>query len=263
MSVKSMPRYIIVGLLLVFLLIPLSQVFAEVFDPLEKLNTSIIQFNGQTLSLTNDIEIRQFKNSPFVKIQGEATTGETVLIFLKDNNPDFQKVIIFDGQFHKGNLVEKYTSFGMGGILKNKEEILKEPVTQTILSGSKVNVLVSQYDRVTKGTSYVFQVKTFDVKKYSGTDWNKFEGKLDGVNISAQIIAPDGQVKEKFSGLTKYGIFEGSISVKDRLWPQGTYTLIVNSEFQGDNTSKSLKFFVVEDGSGGDSCVPVLPATTC
>jgi len=49
-------------------------------------------------------------------------------------------------------------------------------------------------------------------------------------------------------------MFEGSIPVKDdRFWPQGKYTLIINSEFQGDKTSKTLKFFVVEAGSTSTS----------
>ncbi|MEK6527632.1 MAG: PKD domain-containing protein, partial [Nitrospirota bacterium] len=185
---------------------------------------------------------------------------------LKKSDKKLQKIVEekqkTQGEKTAKNIIDKYNQSknsgnGSSPIIKNKDEKSKEPVIETAVSGSKVNVLISQYDRVTKGTSYVFQVKTFDVKKYSGTDWSKFDGKLDGVNISAQIIAPDGQVKEKFSGLTKYGMFEGSILVKDRLWPQGKYTLIVNSEFQGDKNSKSLKFFVIEEGSTGTNHPPV------
>ena len=180
---------------------------------------------------------------------------------LKKSDKKIQRIVEKQKNLKTSNsILERVNAYkkSIGITIDNKKDIpstpAKEPVTQTILPGSKVNVLVSQYDRVTKGNSYVFQVKTFDVKKYSGTDWSKFEGKLDGVNISAQIIAPDGQVKEKFSGLTKYGMFEGSIPVKDdRFWPQGKYTLIINSEFQGDKTSKTLKFFVVEAGSTSTS----------
>lgn len=203
-----------------------------------------------------------------VKKSKSMTTKESQLIekqkkvdnLLKKSEEKLQRIVAEEQKTHGEktvkNIIEKYKGYKNSGkgespIIKNKEEKLKKPVMEIIVSGSKVNVLVSQYYRVTKGSSYVFQVKTFDVKKYSGTDWNKFEGKLDGVNISAQIVGPNGQVKEKFLGITKYGMFEGSILVKDRFWPQGMYTLIVNSEFQGDKTSKSLKFFVIEEGSTG------------
>lgn len=178
---------------------------------------------------------------------------------LKTSEEQLQRIVEKEKNLKTSNsILERVNAYKKSvGIIIDSKEKPKEPVIETILSGSKVNVLVSQYDRVTKGTSYVFQVKTFDVKKYSGTDWNKFEGKLDGVNISAQIVDPNGKVKEKFSGITKYGMFEGSILVKDSPWPQGTYTLIVNSEFQGDNSSKSLKFFVVEDGGTSANHPPI------
>jgi hypothetical protein len=260
-----------------------KQIGAEKYLVFLKINSDDIQTKLRFIANSNDIK-NTIKNTSqrdlLQEIQNKLEKNETknmtakelqlmekqkkVENSLKTGEEALQRIVEKEKNLKTSNsILERINAYkkSTGIIIDNKNTPsstpAKEPVTQTILSGSKVNVLVSQYERVTKGNSYVFQVKTFDVKKYSGTDWNKFEGKLDGVNISAQIIAPDGQVKEKFSGLTKYGIFEASIPVKDRLWPQGTYTLIVNSEFQGDKTSKTLKFFVVEEGSTSTNHPPI------
>jgi len=262
-----------------------KQVDAEKYRITFKIKINDIQTELQFIAKLNPIEntIKNTSQRDFLQeIQNKLDTGKKSKSMtakelqlmekqkklnesLKKSDKKLQKIIEEEqktqGEKTAKNIIEKYkesknSGNGSSSIIKNKEEKLKEPIIETVVSGSKVNVLVSQYERVKKGNPYVFQVKTFDVKKYSGTDWSTFDGKLDGVNISAQIIAPDGQVKENFSGLTKYGMFEGSILVKQNPWPQGKYTLIVNSEFQGDKTSKSLKFFVIEEGGKSASNHP-------
>ena len=247
-----------------------KQVKAEKYLIFFKINSEDIQTKLRFITDSNDTKdtikntsqrdfLQEMQNKLQTKNESKSMSAKELQLMekqkkvddsLKTNEEKLQRIVEKEKNLKTSNsILERVNAYKKStGIIIDSKEKPKETVTQPVLSGSKVNVLVSQYDRVTKGNSYVFQVKTFDVKKYSGTDWSKFDGKLDGVNISAQIVGTDGQVKEKFSGLTKYGIFEGSILVKDRLWPQGTYTLIVNSEFQGDKTSKSLKFFVLEEG---------------
>jgi hypothetical protein len=245
-----------------------KQINAEKYIVLLKLHSDEIKTKLRFISTLDTINkisqrdlLQEMQNSPETGDDPKTISARELQLFEKQKIEEFLKK--FDQKLERitqqqeknlknsNDIINSYKQYKSNTVDNRATD--KKPTVESTILGPKVNVLVSQYDRVTKGNSYVFQVKTFDAKKYSGTDWSKFEGKIDGVNISANITGPDGQVKEKFSGLTKYGMFQGSIMIKDNPWPQGIYTLNVNSEFQDEKTSKSLKFFVIEEGASANT----------
>lgn len=142
-------------------------------------------------------------------------------------------------------------------IILPKTEAKEEP--KPVLTGITPHILVDHYDYVTKGYEYRFAVKAFDSKLYSGSEWEKFYGKLDNVHVTAAILF-GSQVKKTFDGFTKYGIFQDGVLIKDTPWPQGKYTLKVNTDYEGKTFSKELEFFVSEPSSQGASNAPTANA---
>lgn len=134
---------------------------------------------------------------------------------------------------------------GMGLVVQ--EEIIKE---ETIVSDNRIlHVLTSHYNSVSnnQGDMFRFAVKTFDKNVYSGTQWDKFSGKLDNVSVNAVIKDSDGKIKKEFSGLTKYGIFEDETKIESRLiYPAGSYVLELDVTFNDQKFNKVLDFITYE-----------------
>ena len=130
------------------------------------------------------------------------------------------------------------------------EEIIKEKITT--MDDRILHVLTSHYDKVSnnQGEIFRFAVKTFDKNVYSGTEWDKFEGKMDDVLVNAIIKDIDGIVKKEFSGLTKYGIFEDEIKINSKIiYPQGNYSLEIDVDFNGQKFNDVLYFIIYEDST--------------
>ena len=115
------------------------------------------------------------------------------------------------------------------------EEVVTEPL---------INVLTSHYRDVEEGDPFIFVVKTFDINKYDGDDWANFYGKLDGVSIHAEILGFANQVLETVDGITENGQFEGTVMLRENLWPEGWYTLSLTALYKGDTFHDDLKFFI-------------------
>ena len=128
---------------------------------------------------------------------------------------------------------EKYKIItGMGLVVPKK--VIKSEIITT--DNRVLHVLTSHYEKVSnnQGEVFRFAVKTFDKNVYSGTEWDKFEGKMDDVLVNAIIKDNDGQIKKEFSGFTKYGIFEDEIKIDGVLiYPQGNYILELDVSFNG------------------------------
>ena len=115
------------------------------------------------------------------------------------------------------------------------EEVVTEPL---------FNVLTSHYSNVDEGDPFKFVVKTFDINKYDGSDWGNFYGKLDGVTVHAEILGFSNQILETVDGVTENGVFEGTVMLRENLWPEGWYTLSLTALYKGDTFHDDLKFFI-------------------
>ena len=118
-------------------------------------------------------------------------------------------------------------------------EVIEEVVTEPL-----INVLTSHYTNVDEGDPFKFVVKTFDITKYDGDEWANFYGKLDGVSIHAEILGPENQTLKTVDGVTEHGVFEGTVMIRENLWPKGWYTLSLDAFYKGDTFHDDLKFFV-------------------
>lgn len=133
---------------------------------------------------------------------------------------------------------------GMGLVIQ--EEVIKSLVTVT--DDIILHVLTDHYDKVNNVNQvFKFEVKTFDKNVYSGTDWNKFDGRLDGALINAKMKDSDGIIKQEFSGETQYGIYEGEQKLDPKLYPRGNYSLEIDVTFNEQKFSETLYFEIYED----------------
>ncbi len=155
---------------------------------------------------------------------------------------------------------EKYKIItGMGLVVP--EKVIQSEIITT--DNRVLHVLTSHYEKVSnnKGEVFRFAVKTFDKNVYSGTEWDKFEGKMDDVLVNAIIKDSDGQIKKEFSGLTKYGIFEDEIKIDGELiYPQGNYILELDVDFNGQKFNDILYFVIYEDGGQSFNNRPITNA---
>ncbi len=147
-----------------------------------------------------------------------------------DNNYSINLYTVDDG-FKKQTFIATLETI----LVIEIEEVVTEPL---------INVLTAHYQNVDEGDPFIFVVKTFDINKYDGNEWNNFYGKLDGVIIRAEILGLSNQVLETVDGVTENGVFEGSVMVPENLWPEGWYTLSINASYKGDTFHDDLKFFV-------------------
>ena len=221
-------------------------------------------FGGKAIPIIERAEIKvsgsslQLENPEF-RVMGNSFA-------LKSLNDDFGVIIYGLNQGYSFNL--RSIMFIENQMIKfNDHSTLKTPeIKQTditpnidvkdaqkpILAGIVPNILVDHYDYVTKGYEYRFEVKAFDSKIYNGNNFEEFRGKLDNVHVTASILLGN-EVKKTFDGFTKYGIFEDGVLINVFTWPQGKYTLKVNTDFEGKTSSKELEFFVSEQSSKGSA----------
>ena len=91
---------------------------------------------------------------------------------------------------------------------------------------------------------------------YAGSNFDNFQGKIDGVTVSAIISDPDGNTKADFSGITENGIYEGTVNVPENLWQRGWYTVDLVIEHEGQFQFEQLTFYVYGHTVPKDSSSP-------
>lgn len=109
---------------------------------------------------------------------------------------------------------------------------------------TSIHFLLDQHERVYNKQDYKFFVKTFDKSIYAGNNFDNFQGKIDGVKVTAIITDPNGDVKADFSGMTENGIYEGSVNIPENLWQRGWYTVDLVIEYEGQSQFEQLTFYV-------------------
>lgn len=153
------------------------------------------------------------------------------------------------GNLTRDSILEEYekSKIKTGMDLSLNKKIIKPKVTK--IDNIILHVLTSHYDKVNNDNGiFVFEVKTFDKNVYDGTEWNKFDGRIDDVLISAKMKDSDGNIKKEFSGYTKYGIFKGQQKINGSiLYPQGNYSLEIDVTFKNQKFSQTLYFVVFSD----------------
>jgi len=210
-------------ILLVILVVPLSQGFSQEFDPLEKLNNSTILFNEKPLLFTGDIEIRQYGNSHIVKIQGQTATGEILIVFLKDTDPNFQIVmVVSEGKFHKGSLVSKV-------------ELVKEYIPDLIIiSNNDPSTYWNQF--------YNIDIQVFDGNINKDPKSHELDGRIDLVDITVNISLNDKNIAI-LKGTTNNGDWQGEYFVKYFSTP-GEYNVEIVASYGEHTISKNTSMFV-------------------
>jgi len=205
----------------------------------------IIFSEGIEYEIAEITEERKYRMSHISKIQGFTTTGEMFFIFTSEKT-DFEKVLFLDreGQWAKAELRDIVV-----------EEL--EPVNSKVTKQStSIHFLLDQHERVYNKQDYKFFVKTFDKSIYAGDNFDNFQGKIDGVTITAIIADPNGDVKADFSGITKHGLYEGSVNVPENLWQRGWYTVDLVIEYKGQFQFEQLIFYVYGHTVPKDSSNP-------
>lgn len=140
-----------------------------------------------------------------------------------------------------------------------QQEIIR-PTNNVITSKTDIDlhILTDQYERVYNKSDYKFFVKTFDDSVYSGSDFDKFQGKVSGAKVSAIIIDPNGEVKTDVSGFVENGVYEGAVFVPENVWQRGWYTVDIVIEFEGKFYQEQLSFYVFGEvaTSDGTNIIP-------
>jgi len=155
-----------------------------------------------------------------------------------------------------GSTYEASTSF------KQEQPEIIEPTNNVIpTTKTDLNILTDQYERVYNKSDYKFFVKTFDNSKYSGNDFQVFQGKVSGAKVSAIIIDPNGEVKSDLSGYVENGIYEGSVYVPENLWQRGWYTVDIVIEFEGKFYQEQLSFYVFGEPQPSNGCAKFINGT--
>jgi len=162
---------LILGAVSILFLIGINPIYGESFDAIKTIEESIVSVNGKTLELTN-MDERQFRNSSIVKVQAEATSGELVLIFFNINNPDFTKVMVYDGQFKKDKIIKNSTNI--------QEQNTKVEENSILEYTAKLNFdhFISKPTLV--GEDFTIKIKTYDENKV-------YKGMSSNVNILSDV----------------------------------------------------------------------------
>lgn len=191
------------------------------------------------------------KHSHILRTEGYTTTGEMFLLRVS-NITDFEYVILLDktGHWLKSKMQDKVI-----------DEVIEEIIPQnSVLVDGKTEFyyLLDQYDQVYNESEYKLFIKTFDKSLYSGTDFQNFEGKISGANISAMIVDPNGEIKTTLVGTVENGMFEGGVIVPENLWQRGWYIVNIIIEFEDEFYLDDLSFYVLGE-TESDSGAPPIP----
>jgi len=240
---------IILGVLMILILLPLDSSFAEPFNAIKIIEDSVVQVDGKSLQLKNMHE-RQFLNSPIIKIQSEAVSGELVFIFFNIYNADFVKVMVFDGQFKKGTLIknsiknsifnqESQTTSDKSSILKyapnlNFEYFISSPVSMQ--QDFTIQVTALDEDKIDRGSSvnsnFLEKVKIKVELAQEATELVT----LDDSTTHERILVGEWTTKKVMEGTTNYyGKWTGgepllSGAFKPERWLQVTITATLDEQ---------------------------------
>lgn len=209
-----------------------------------KSQRNLLDEMNQKTNQQPDIENMSHKElQAYLKNQNTAETIQKQREITKNNANDYKA-----GQ----SIIDTYTQAQetTGLSLVVKEKIIKPKVV--VVDNRVLHTLTDHYDKVSNNQEDVFRfaVKTFDKNVYSGVQWDKFEGKMDDVLVTAKIKDSSGTIKKEFSGLTKYGIFEGELKIDGELiYPVGNYSLELDVDFNGQKFNDVLYFIIYSDST--------------
>lgn len=204
----------------------------------------------KTVELKSDVGSILVKN-PIFRTMGNSFTiksfeDSTIIYGInKGSTFNLHTLIFVDGNIIKLNDVAK---FSISAISK---EVIPE---ETVPKINNLNMLVQNQQTTYNAKDFNFDVKTFDKSKYSGSDFQNFFGKIDGVKITAVTKSPDGKILNTQTGVTTYGVYAGKIYVPANLWGKGWYTIEISASSDIGNAQKTIEFYVAgqtppKDGS--------------
>jgi hypothetical protein len=216
----------------------------------------MINSNGNVTPTIKMVELKSDVGSILVKNPIFRTMGNSFVMKSFEDNTiiyginkgstfNLHTLIFVDGNIIKLNDVAKFSISTI-----SKEVIPEETVPKT----NNLNMLIQNMQTTYNAKDFNFDVKTFDKSKYSGSDFQNFFGKIDGVKITAVTKSPDGKILNTQTGVTKYGVYAGKIYVPANLWSKGWYTIEISASSDIGNAQKTIEFYVAgqtppKDGS--------------
>jgi len=175
-----------------------------------------------------------------VNVLGNSFTikNDNIALYAKNLGDNKFKISIY---IFTNSGIQKNT-FTASITLPELEVIPQNPVV--IEEKTELHYITDQYERVYNKSNYKLFVKTFDKALYSGSDFQNVQGTISGVKVSAVIVDPDGELKAEISGLSEYGLFEGTVYVPENLWTKGWYAVDIVIEHDEKFYHEQLTFYV-------------------
>lgn len=120
---------------------------------------------------------------------------------------------------------------------------------------NNLHTLVQSPKTVFNGEQYHYDLKTFDKSKYSGNDFHNFNGKVDGVEVVAVVKDPDGKIIDTQNGVTKFGVYQGSVYIPENLWARGWYIIDISSNSELGQAENTIVFYVMGQTADKDGSI--------
>lgn len=206
----------------------------------------VVDSSGNVKPTIEMVELKSNTGSILVENPIFRTIGNSFVI------KSFEDNIVIYG-INKGSTFNLHTLiFVNQNILKFKDvakfstpEIIKEAIPEeTEQKTNNLNMLVQSPQITYNAKNFNFSVKTFDKSKYAGSDFQNFFGKIDGVKITTITKSPDNKILNTQTGITKYGIYEGTIYIPENLWIRGWYTIEISASGDIGEAQKTITFYV-------------------
>lgn len=213
-----------------------------IYPQLDSVN---IKFYGDEVILHNP-EVKVAKSGNYFRI---SSVEDSIIMYgYKNSDNDNYKINIYYGT---NNALIKFS-------VVTTTPPPEDKVVDTIITIPEVTnqyepelIIASSHDFKTYWKQdFNLDVHTFDAKiNPSATG---FEGKIDGVDITA-IISLDDYILATLKGVTEYGVWKSDYYIKENLVTPGEYTVDIIASYLDQTISKSSSMFivgsVVSDGS--------------
>jgi len=207
-----------------------------------------IKSNGISLPINNP-EFRTMGNSFVLKSFGDDFNLITYGINVGDS---FNlRTLMF-----AGNGMMKFNDYS--GFTTQKDETVKTviPEKESTKTQNNLHILVQNPMTIFNAKNFNYDIKSFDKSKYSGNDFQNFQGKMNGVEIVAVVKDPQGKILETQNGITKNGMYQGSVYVPENLWSKGWYSIDISAKNDLGQVEKTIEFYVMGQtaSKSGSAC---------
>jgi hypothetical protein len=206
------------------------------------LQTGVLDTVENQYHISNEINIREFRNGEIIRISGLTIEGFPYITYSKilEFKTDTRGMIFVDGKFIKLSFEEKLNQETIQ-IEKNNELLILVQYTQRVYSENNVQI----------------DIKTFYPEQNILNDFNQNYGFISNTNISVTILDEDKQEFYSSSENTDdKGLLEIQFPIPEN-YPKQTFEVTVNAENENSKSSKTFQIFSLgEESDDGSSSTP-------